>query len=201
MQKTQKFSLSAIALGVLLAAAAPAHALEYTGASFRDASAGNAVVSYGSGLSQSFDIDFGTLSSVTLSFVTFRNEGASTMDFSALINNLTGLNFEGFTVKLTGGATFLSPYGTVTPGFGTIAGTTNSATQSSTSFSSGESYALEFGNPLSMPGQSDWTISFAGVQAGSTFGINVTAVPEPETYAMLLAGLGLVGSLVRRRRS
>jgi hypothetical protein len=28
----------------------------------------------------------------------------------------------------------------------------------------------------------------------------VTAVPEPETYAMLLAGLGLVG-LVRRRRT
>jgi hypothetical protein len=29
----------------------------------------------------------------------------------------------------------------------------------------------------------------------------VTAVPEPETYAMLLAGLGLVGAWVRRRPS
>ena len=28
----------------------------------------------------------------------------------------------------------------------------------------------------------------------------VTAVPEPESYAMLLAGLGLVGALVRRRK-
>lgn len=27
----------------------------------------------------------------------------------------------------------------------------------------------------------------------------VSAVPEPETYAMLLAGLGLVGSIIRRR--
>jgi hypothetical protein len=26
-------------------------------------------------------------------------------------------------------------------------------------------------------------------------------VPEPETYAMLLAGLGVVGSLYRRRKS
>jgi len=26
-------------------------------------------------------------------------------------------------------------------------------------------------------------------------------VPEPETYAMLLAGLGLVGAIARRRRS
>jgi hypothetical protein len=31
-------------------------------------------------------------------------------------------------------------------------------------------------------------------------GAAVTAVPEPETYAMLLAGLGLVG-LARRRRN
>jgi hypothetical protein len=29
----------------------------------------------------------------------------------------------------------------------------------------------------------------------------VAAVPEPETYAMLLAGLGLIGAAVRRRRS
>ena len=29
--------------------------------------------------------------------------------------------------------------------------------------------------------------------------VNIAAVPEPETYAMLLAGLGLVGTMVRRR--
>lgn len=30
---------------------------------------------------------------------------------------------------------------------------------------------------------------------------SVTAVPEPETYAMMLAGLGLMGAVVRRRKS
>ena len=30
--------------------------------------------------------------------------------------------------------------------------------------------------------------------------INVTAVPEPQSFAMLLAGLGVVGAMVRRRR-
>jgi hypothetical protein len=30
--------------------------------------------------------------------------------------------------------------------------------------------------------------------------LNVTAVPEPETYAMMLAGLGLVGLAARRRK-
>lgn len=31
--------------------------------------------------------------------------------------------------------------------------------------------------------------------------INVTAVPEPETYAMFLAGLGLMGFVARRRKN
>lgn len=30
---------------------------------------------------------------------------------------------------------------------------------------------------------------------------SVTAVPEPETYALMLAGLGMVGAIVRRRRA
>jgi hypothetical protein len=34
---------------------------------------------------------------------------------------------------------------------------------------------------------------------GSIDNISVTAVPEPETYAMLLAGLGLMGTIARRR--
>jgi hypothetical protein len=43
-----------------------------------------------------------------------------------------------------------------------------------------------------------WTMSCANdVMQG---GVAVTAVPEPETYAMLLAGLGLVGFAARRRR-
>lgn len=31
--------------------------------------------------------------------------------------------------------------------------------------------------------------------------VSVSAVPEPETYAMLLAGLGLMGTIARRRKS
>ena len=40
-----------------------------------------------------------------------------------------------------------------------------------------------------------------GTQGGIYTGaISVTAVPEPETYAMMLAGLGALGFLARRRR-
>jgi hypothetical protein len=40
------------------------------------------------------------------------------------------------------------------------------------------------------------TFGAAGSYNGS---ISVTAVPEPETFAMLLAGLGLMGAIARRR--
>lgn len=38
-------------------------------------------------------------------------------------------------------------------------------------------------------------------QGGSAWYTPTTPVPEPETYAMLLAGLGLVGAIARRRRA
>jgi hypothetical protein len=39
-----------------------------------------------------------------------------------------------------------------------------------------------------------------GDNSGSVMA-TVTAVPEPETFALLLAGLGLIGTIVRRRKS
>jgi len=48
------------------------------------------------------------------------------------------------------------------------------------------------------------TLSFASRTSGNAGpaldNISVSAVPEPETYAMLLAGLGLMGTMARRRR-
>lgn len=181
-------------------AANPAQAVDYVGAAFASPSANNSVVSFGAGAAQSFDVNFGKLTSATLAFVTFRDEVAPTMSFNALINNLSGFNIDGLIVKLTGGAVFQMPYGTVTPTFGTIGGTSTTPTMVSSYLSSGEGFAINFGNPLSQGGQSDWTINFSAVEAGSTFGVTISAVPEPETYAMLLAGLGLIGSMVSRRR-
>ena len=51
----------------------------------------------------------------------------------------------------------------------------------------------------------DVTLTFAAGGKSDSFGgsldnVSVTAVPEPETYAMLLAGLGMMGAMVRRRK-
>ena len=39
-----------------------------------------------------------------------------------------------------------------------------------------------------------------GGSYGGTFNLNLAPVPEPETYGMLLAGLGVLGFLARRRK-
>ena len=59
--------------------------------------------------------------------------------------------------------------------------------------------------PILLKSKGNNTLSFAA--AGKADGIGgyignvaVAAVPEPETYAMLLAGLGLVGAVARRRK-
>ena len=65
--------------------------------------------------------------------------------------------------------------------------------------------AYEWGmlNPVAVTGT--LTLTVMGnvlTPSGSYSGdINVAAVPEPETYGMLLAGLGVVGFLARRRKA
>jgi hypothetical protein len=55
-------------------------------------------------------------------------------------------------------------------------------------------------------GEFDYVLGFNdGLKIDADFddlvvGVNVAAVPEPETYALMLAGLGVVGFVARRRR-
>lgn len=51
-------------------------------------------------------------------------------------------------------------------------------------------------DPLTVPAALNLEI----IVDNATFGDPISAVPEPETYAMLLAGLGLVGFAANRRR-
>lgn len=70
------------------------------------------------------------------------------------------------------------------------------------------SFLVPGGNTIGFTGEpslgGSMYISISGIANGSLGGlysgsISVSAIPEPETYAMLLAGLGIIGAIVRRR--
>ncbi|MDN5753358.1 MAG: FxDxF family PEP-CTERM protein [Nitrosospira sp.] len=63
----------------------------------------------------------------------------------------------------------------------------------------------EFGGTgLTAPlGPGNYTMFMSGLDAVVDYRMdfNVSAIPEPETYAMLLAGLGLLGAMARRKKT
>jgi hypothetical protein len=50
------------------------------------------------------------------------------------------------------------------------------------------------------PGGSYW-FKLSGYGEAASYTVTLAPVPEPETYALLLAGLGLMGAVARRRQS
>ena len=85
--------------------------------------------------------------------------------------------------------TFSDPSGTLTGG----------STLSFTSLSAG-TYTLTLSGTWTYPSTSSGLL----INTPGSVHLNdavVTAVPEPESYAMLLAGLGLVGTIAIRRRN
>lgn len=60
---------------------------------------------------------------------------------------------------------------------------------------------FEFSQTLTglTPGTKYW-INLKGTGTDASYSLTLAPVPEPETYAMLLAGLGLMGTIARRRK-
>jgi hypothetical protein len=60
---------------------------------------------------------------------------------------------------------------------------------------------MNIGNPLLSNNEINWGLSTTGFAAGQTYDFTIQAIPEPSEIAMMLAGLGMVGAMVRRRSS
>jgi PEP-CTERM motif len=135
-------------------------------------SATGAVPIFGFAFTEMFDLDLGTSGSgLTLLFSNFTS------------NNYVAGNTVG--LLLSKGATFVGSATWSATGLSNVLGSF-----SGLSAGAGNDYELRVGA---------WhTPTFANKTA--TWGGNVAVVPEPGTYALLLAGLGVVGFVAKRRR-
>jgi hypothetical protein len=52
----------------------------------------------------------------------------------------------------------------------------------------------------SLTAGTQYWVNVKGSATAAAYSVTLAPVPEPETYAMLLAGLGLIGTIARRRR-
>ncbi len=103
-----------------------------------------------------------------------------------------GTQFSDLSFSFTG--TGLSVAATSSTG-NAILGAFNDSRNSGYTFTGGTTYQVKVSGhtTANIPGGSG-TVSVTAMNA------IMTAVPEPESYAMLLAGLGLIGTVVRRGR-
>jgi hypothetical protein len=127
---------------------------------------------------------------------TFSVNGTTASNFDAIISSIsrtadTGLDISGLSLYRVGGGTGTG--GTagdtlVTSGTSLHSGEMDVWTLSSDNLAAGDYYVLVSGNLVS-----DTSASFGGA-------VMLAPVPEPETYGMMLAGLGVLGFLARRRK-
>lgn len=163
------------------------------------ATPGNEVADFSEAGLIAFNLDLTQLSTVTLNYQITAADLAGPITFNAVIANVGALNLEN--VRLSLGSSRFETIGTVSRAFGGTATVSSSAGGASALISLGspEYYELEVGDVFGQAGRVNWRIATAGLQAGDTLSITL-AVPEPQTYAMLIAGLGIVAVAVRRRR-
>jgi len=190
--------LHQLALAALAAASiTSAQAAVFNGATV---TGGTVVTDYTLGSGLAFDIDFASLSSVTLNFTLESADfSGDPMTFNALVRDLSFKGFERVSVSLAG-ITFAAPGTISTDGFSAVSASGRSLTQAWATFSPAVTSEFYVGNPLGNMSDVDWTLNLDGLHAGHQFSITV-AVPEAETYALAIAGLAVVGAVARRRKA
>jgi len=157
----------------------------------------NAVTDYSTVGQVAFDLDLDDFSPARLDFLVEAGDLLGPLSLNALVRNLSGSALSSFSFRLDG--IRFAGAGSVTPTFGTLGQVGYGSDYASIRFATPEWSEFHFGNPLAVDGASDWLLSTAGLRAGDRFSIT-TAVPEPSSAALMLAGLCMSGLLAARRR-
>jgi hypothetical protein len=127
--------------------------------------------------------------------------GSSLYSISASLDTTVFAGISSFTESLYSGG-FAGPFSKVgtNPLSGSSIASTTSNLPNVLTFSNlaAGTYTLQFSGTLAKA-QKILGITIPTVGAYASL-ISVTAVPEPESYAMLIAGLGLIGAAVKRRK-
>ncbi len=188
------------AAGLAAWACAPAHAFSISNV----VSGGNTVdtgfsTSTGLAAARMLSLDLGVFNTAPISLsLAFDAGDPALLPFNALLSNLVGLGFEQINLSLAG-ASFALPLGSAAgSGFGGVASVSGDTGNVRISFSSPENFAATVG---------DWFLNGAGqdfgilTTAGGTATLTMTsAVPEPGSLALWLAGVaGVVGACRRTR--
>jgi hypothetical protein len=126
----------------------------------------------------------------------FTIAGSSVSSISASLNSATLAGISGFSESLYSGGVPAASYtatGTNPLSAANLIGTTTGNTLSFSNLAAG-TYTLQFSGTLAAA--NSLLLPTVGAYASL---VSVTAVPEPESYALLLAGMGMMGYLIRRR--
>ena len=109
--------------------------------------------------------------------------------------NFTTIGFDNLGLNLNSGTKYVAYLSSTDPLVTGIQLSRTQTTQDSSGFGIGNAYLS------TIPGQG-WQLPFNGNGFLSLqYTAITTPVPEPQTYAMLLAGLGLMGAISRRRKN
>lgn len=120
---------------------------------------------------------------------------AGSAAFNSVLRDVSGLGFGSLTIDYDRVSLIIPP--------GSLrASTVDGDLLESNHFAGATVTEFYFGNPFEENGVSDWVIGFAGLNAGDRFTLGIAttpAVPEPDDWAMMLAGLGMIALSAARR--
>ena len=158
-----------------------------------------------------FSKGFDSVDPITLTFTVAHSVGnGGSYDIIESIANNTGTAFSDFHLSITqptdapgNGVVFTSFNSSTLDGFTLDSPSVNQPSP----FNSSGPRDLNFTGALAIGGTANagFSLSTFDPGAGNTYTFTLTqtptvsAIPEPETYAMLLAGLGLMGAVARRK--